>query len=75
MHYYLGIAYESIGEVEAAITSLRRALSLSPSNIEVMDELTAVYRAIGDRENEIKYARKIEIVKRNYAEEAEQSDK
>ena len=75
MHYYLGIAYESIGEVEAAIISLRRALSLSPSNIEVMDELTAVYRAIGDRENEIKYARKIEIVKRNYAEEAEQSDK
>ncbi len=69
MHYYIGVAYESIGKAEEAIAAFKKALEFSPSNIEVMDELVAVYCALGDKENELKYARKIEVVRKNYEQE------
>lgn len=69
MYYYLGVAYESIGKAEEAIEVFKKALVLSPSNIEVMDELVSIYRATGDTENEMKYLKKIEVVNRNLADE------
>lgn len=69
MHYYIGAAYESTGDAENAVAAFKKALTLSPSNIDVMDELVAIYHALGDTENETKYAKKIEVVKNNRAYE------
>lgn len=71
MHYYIGVAYECIGMADEAIEAFKTALALSPSNIDVMDELVAVYHALGDTENEVKYARKIEVVRKNHEAEKE----
>lgn len=72
MHYYIGVAYESTGDAENAVAAFKKALTLSPSNIDVMDELVAIYHALGDTENETKYAKKIEVVKNNRAYENQQ---
>ena len=72
MHYYIGVAYESTGDAENAVAAFKKALTLSPSNIDVMDELVAIYHALGDTENETKYAKKIEVVKNNRAYEKQQ---
>lgn len=72
MHYYIGVAYESTGDAENAVAAFKKALTLSPSNIDVMDELAAIYHALGDTENETKYAKKIEVVKNNREYEKQQ---
>ena len=69
MHYYLGIAYACTGQAQEAVDAFKRALALSPSNLEVMDELISVYRALGDRENELKYTAKMEVVRKNHEAE------
>lgn len=68
--YYIGVAESALGNTEAAISSYKQALVYSPSNIEVMNELVALYQAVGDAEGAEKYSRKIEIVQNNIAEEA-----
>lgn len=65
LHYYIGIAYASMGDAEAAIYSLKRALSLSPSNIDIMEELRLIYELLGDGEKAKKYADKIVRVMNN----------
>lgn len=72
MHYYIGVAYESTGDAENAVAAFKKALTLSPSNIDVMDELAAIYHALGDTENETKYAKKIEVVRKNHEAEKQQ---
>ncbi|MBE6041019.1 MAG: hypothetical protein E7220_00685 [Clostridiales bacterium] len=63
--YYLGVAEASLGNAEEAISDLKRVLTLSPSNTDVMDELAGLYEAIGDKVNAAKYRQKIEVVNRN----------
>ena len=70
--YYLGVAEASLGNVEEAITDLRRVLTLSPSNTDVMDELAQLYEAVGDETNAHKYRNKIAIINRNQQLEQEQ---
>lgn len=65
MHYYLGIAYACTGQAREAVDAFKKALSLSPSNLDVMEELVSVYHALGDRQNELKYMEKMEIVRKN----------
>lgn len=67
--YYLGIAETALGNAEAAIKAYKKALKYSPSNIEVMQELCNIYQAIGDEKNFEKYSGKIDIVRKNMAEE------
>ena len=67
--YYLGIAETALGNAEGAIKAYKKALQYSPSNIDVMQELCNIYQAIGDEKNFEKYSNKIEIVKKNMAEE------
>lgn len=67
--YYLGVAEASLGNLDEAISDLRKVLTLTPSNIDVMEELVQLYEAAGDMTNAAKYKTKIEIVKRNRAEE------
>jgi len=63
--YYLGVAEESLGNAVDAIKAYKKALVLSPSNTDVMQELSKLYLAVGDEENSEKYRKKIEVVKSN----------
>jgi len=68
--YYIGIAESALGNAGEAISCLKRALNLTPSNTDIMKELVSLYEATGDDENAEKYKRKIGIVQNNLAEEA-----
>ncbi|MGI6177246.1 MAG: tetratricopeptide repeat protein [Eubacterium sp.] len=63
--YYLGYAYRKIGEPKMAEAAYKKVLTLSPSNIDVMRELSEVYAELGDKENEAKYIKKIQVVREN----------
>ncbi len=69
--YYLGVAKSSLGNIEGAVSDYKKVLALSPSNIDVMEEIVALLEAIGDSEGVEKYRNKIEIVKRNIQEDSE----
>lgn len=60
--FYLGISEAAMNDTESAIKDFKHALVYSPSNIEVMQELVAIYEALGDTVNAEKYRKKIEIV-------------
>lgn len=62
LHYHLGIANAGLSLIEDAIDNFKQVLLLSPSNINAMVELIKLYRAIGDREMEKKYAKKIDFI-------------
>lgn len=62
LHYYLGVGYSRTGEAERAIRHFKRALSLSPSHGESMEELSALYEALGDSVLAEKYRKKRELV-------------
>jgi tetratricopeptide (TPR) repeat protein len=63
--YYLGVAEASLGNLTEAIADLKKVLTLSPSNTDVMDELAQLYEAAGDTANAAKYRNKINIVNTN----------
>lgn len=72
--YYLGLAYDELGDDEAAKECLLRVLPLSPSNTQVMEALASIYRAEGNTEMAEKYRRKVKIVNENReAEKAERN--
>lgn len=62
LHYYLGIANAGLENTEEAIANFKQVLLLSPSNVDAMTQLVILYRKLGDREKEKKYAKKIDIV-------------
>lgn len=65
LHYYIGVAYASMGDAEAGIDAFKRALTLSPSNVDIMEELRLIYELTGDGVNAKKYADKITRVLNN----------
>ncbi|MBR0307445.1 MAG: tetratricopeptide repeat protein [Mogibacterium sp.] len=67
--YYLGVAEASLGNLDEAITDLKKVLTISPSNTDVMDELAQLYEAAGDTINALKYRNKIALIHRNLEEE------
>lgn len=71
--YYLGVAESALGNLDEAIADLKKVLTLSPSNIDVMDELAQLYEAAGDQVNALKYRNKIALVHRNIEEERRDS--
>ena len=62
LHYYLGMAYSEIGEIEMAIDSFKAVLKLNASHTDSMKELADLYHQIGDNEMEQKYRKKIMLV-------------
>ncbi len=62
LHYYLGVGFARMGEEEEAIASFRKALSLSPSHEESMEELARLYESRGEAELAEKYRRKLALV-------------
>lgn len=67
--YYLAIAEESLGNAAASIEYYKKALTYTPSNIDIMEKLASVYALIGDNENSVKYLNKIQLVKNNIENE------
>ena len=72
--YYLGVAESSLGNIEEAIADLKKVLTLSPSNTDVMDELAQLYDAAGDTVNAAKYRGKIAVVQNNLRLEREEQN-
>ena len=71
--YYLGVAESALGNLDAAISDLKKVLTFSPSNTDVMDELAQLYEAAGDETNALKYRNKIELVRKNLEAEREEN--
>lgn len=69
LYFYLGVAYESLGDLEEAVSNFTKVLKYSPSDINTMEELVQVYKALGNKEMAKKYSDKIKVVKRNIEEE------
>ena len=65
LYYHLGIAEEALGNTKQAEERFKKALSFTPSNVEIMQELVKLYQATGDSENVRKYIKKIDIVQEN----------
>lgn len=63
LHFYLASAYRELGYQKEAVEGFKNVLRLSPSNVDAMDALAAVYRASGDTENAEKYAKKAELIR------------
>ena len=63
LHFYLASAYRELGHKNEAIEGFKSVLRLSPSNVDAMDALAAVYEASGDTENAQKYANKAALVR------------
>ncbi len=63
MSYYLGVAYRNLGNRSEAVVSFKRVLGLNPSHVESMEELAGLYAESKDKENEMKYRKKAELIR------------
>lgn len=67
--YYLGAAYSQTGDLHKAEEAFKQVLTLSPSNLEAMDELVEIYVANNEPEKAKKYSEKIALIQKNNAED------
>ncbi|MBN7774229.1 tetratricopeptide repeat protein [Clostridium aminobutyricum] len=65
LSYYLGVAHLALGDKKEAVTSFKRVLTINGSHLESMQALADIYASDGDRDNEVKYRKKIELVQEN----------
>ena len=63
LSYYLGVCYARLGKQEKALNSFKNVLTMNASHLETMEELADIYEAYGDKENEEKYRKKLELIK------------
>lgn len=63
LHYYLGVAFARIGEMDEALGSFLRVLTLAPSHEASMEELIAIYRERKDFAMAEKYEKKLERIR------------
>lgn len=75
LHYYLGVAYMELGDRAEAVARFKNVLEKNGSHLETMEELHSIYEGEGDKENAEKYAKKIQIIRAQLAEEAENQKK
>ena len=61
LHFYLGAAYEELGELDAAEREYRRTLQLNAADIGSMDGLIRIYKRLGQSELAEKYEKKKSI--------------
>ena len=69
LYYYLGTAYEQLGENEKAMYAFKKILEFSPSNTDAMQCIIRICEKSGDAEQAEKYVEKINVVNRNREEE------
>ena len=63
LHFYLASAYRELGHQKEAAEGYLNVLRLSPSNVDAMDALAAVYEALGESEKAEKYRKKAELIR------------
>lgn len=63
MSYYLGVAYQALGEWEEAIANYKHVLTRNATHVESMDELATLYGEAGDGEKEKKYRKKAMLIR------------
>ena len=65
LHFYLGIAYEELGNLDMAKNSYEKTLRLNAAQMEAMDGLIRIYSQQGNDEMVEKYTKKKAIVEEN----------
>ncbi len=75
MHYYLGLAYKYTGRTADAVARFKHALTLNASHLETMKELLGIYKQQNDKENVVKYTKKIAMIEADIAQEQAQEEK
>ena len=63
LHYYLGVAYKETGRMGEAVARFKNVLAMNASHLETMEELLAIYKNQGDKENMKKFEKKIKLIK------------
>ena len=63
LHFYLGCAYNELGQLPEAIEGFLNVLKLSPSNLDAMEALADLYARTGDAEKSEKYSNKAALIK------------
>ena len=66
-HHKLGLAWEGKGEHEKAKTEMLQSLAIRPNTPEILNNLGAVYRQLGDKANALASFEKAVTLRPNYA--------
>jgi tetratricopeptide (TPR) repeat protein len=74
LHYYLGVAYKETGRMGEAVARFKNVLSMNASHLETMEELLAIYKAQGDKENITKFETKIKLIKADLEREKKEME-
>jgi tetratricopeptide (TPR) repeat protein len=74
LHYYLGVAYQQTGKTGEAVARFKNVLSMNASHLETMEELLAIYRSQGDKENITKFETKIKLIRADLEREKKELD-
>lgn len=69
LHFYLGTAYEELGNYDNAEREYKRTLQLNAADTGSMDGLIRIYKSLGKTELAGKYEKKKRIVKENWSKE------
>ena len=70
LHFYLGIAYEELGNDVMAAEEYKTALKYNAANLDSIDGLIRIYTRTGNEVMVNKYKQKKEIIKHNLEEDA-----
>ena len=66
-HHKLGLAWEGKGQHEKAKTEMLQSLTIRPNTPEILNNLGAVYRELGDKTNALASFEKAVTLRPNYA--------
>jgi len=66
-HHKLGLAWEGKGQHEKAKTEMLQSLTIRPNTPEILNNLGAVYRELGDKANALASFEKAVTLRPNYA--------
>lgn len=74
LHYYLGVAYQQTGRTGEAVARFKNVLTMNGSHLETMEELLAIYKSQGDKENITKFETKIKLIRADLERERKEMD-
>jgi tetratricopeptide (TPR) repeat protein len=74
LHYYLGVAYLQMGRTGEAVARFKNVLAMNGSHLETMEELLAIYKSQGDKENITKFETKIKLIRADLERESKEMD-
>lgn len=72
LHFYLGVAYEEVGNMDAAEREYKRTLQLNAADMGSMEGLIRIYKGRGQDELAEKYEKKKSIIEENLRADAQE---